>query len=359
MSDGPRPPFHIVPHLRRPRIRRLPLALVLCAAAMLVAGPACAADWRMETLALASMPERLHVKEKRRGLGAVRVLTRDRAWRYVSECDGRICLKTAGGRPPRGIVPKGALPDAVLGYGRKTIRRAWLAEPNRRYDHAVLGDAIEAGALVAEDILKKRHRLTLPPGSVFEDTRVRVADLDGDGAEELVVVRAYETKGAALAVVKLAGQGLEIAAETPPIGRPYRWLNPAGIADFDGDGRLEIAIVVTPHIGGTLELWKYRDGRLVREMRLSGFSNHVIGSRVQEMSAAADFDGDGVADLALPSADRRTLRIVSFAGGQAAEPARIDLPGRVVTEIRAATRDGWRRPALVLGLDTKRLVVLR
>lgn len=356
MSDGAGASLTFVLHPYRRSVR---LGTGLLLAAMFVASAASAVDWRMETLALSSMPERLYLNDKRRGLAAVRVLTRDRAWRYVSDCGGRICLKKAGGRPPRGIVPKGALPDAVLVYGRKTVLRAWLAAPTRRYDHAVLGDAIEAGALVAEDNRKKRHRLTLPPGSVFEDTSVRVVDLDRDGAEELVVVRAYETKGAALAVLKLKPAGLEIAAETPPIGRPYRWLNPAGIADFDGDGRLEIAIVVTPHIGGTLELWEYRDGRLVRELRLSGFSNHVIGSRVQEMSVAGDFDGDGVADLALPSADRRALRIVSFAGGQAAEPARIDLPGRVVTEIRAAKLGDTRRPALVLGLDTKQLVVLR
>ena len=30
-------------------------------------------------------------------------------------------------------------------------------------------------------------------------------------------------------------------AETPPTGSPNTWLNPAGIADFDGDGMADIA----------------------------------------------------------------------------------------------------------------------
>ena len=57
--------------------------------------------------------------------------------------------------------------------------------------------------------------------------------------------------------------------------------------------------------------------------------------------------------------DRRTIRIISLAGGQAAEPARIALPGAAVTELLAMTPKGAKRPALLVGLDTAKLAILR
>ena len=70
----------------------------------------------------------------------------------------------------------------------------------------------------------------LSANSVFEDRKPRLADLDGDGTDEIIVVRSYLDRGAALSIVKLKAEGLEIVAETPAIGRANRWLNPAGIA---------------------------------------------------------------------------------------------------------------------------------
>ncbi|MCW8880858.1 MAG: hypothetical protein OQK92_00995, partial [Sedimenticola sp.] len=37
-----------------------------------------------------------------------------------------------------------ALPDVVVTEGTGWIRRAWLVFPSRRYDHAILGDDVEA-----------------------------------------------------------------------------------------------------------------------------------------------------------------------------------------------------------------------
>jgi hypothetical protein len=44
------------------------------------------------------------------------------------------------------------------------------------------------------------------------------------------------------------GNRLEWFTETPPISMVHRWLNPAGVADYYGDGRLELALVVTPNL---------------------------------------------------------------------------------------------------------------
>jgi hypothetical protein len=149
----------------------------------------------------------------------------------------------------------------------------------------------------------------------------------------------------------------EIVAETPPIGQPHAWLNPAGIADFDGDGKIDIALVRMPHVLGTLELWTWADKRLRKLAELADTANHVAGTRAIAMSAAADFDGDGIADLAVPSLDRSRLHIISFAP-TAREIAGVALPAKVVTNIAlVAVPSG--PPALVAGLADGSLVVIR
>lgn len=318
-----------------------------------------AEPWRIETIKLTGVPERLYFREGKAALHALRVLTRDGKLHFLKRCNDTYCANQTSNPyvPPR--LPAGALPDAVQAIGARNIRSAWLASPTRRYDHGILGDAVEAGSMVAIDERRKRLVLELGADSVFEDRKVRLADMDGDGKDEMISVRSYLDRGASISIVKQSGHGLEIKAETPPIGRSHRWLNPAGIADFDGDGRLEIAIVVTPHIGGTLEFWEYRDGKMVREMQLRGFSNHVIGSRVQGMSAVADFDGDGIMDLAVPADGQRMIRIISFAKGAVAEIARINLPGRIVSQILALRLDGAKRQALTAGLDNGVLAIIR
>ena len=77
------------------------------------------------------------------------------------------------------------------------------------------------------------------------------------------------------------------------------------------------------------------------------------------MSVSADFDGDGVTDLALPSLDRKALRIISLASGAAVETTQIALPGRVVTEILLIPPHDAMRRAMIMGLDTGQLVILR
>ncbi|MCP4240313.1 MAG: hypothetical protein GY772_07090, partial [bacterium] len=49
----------------------------------------------------------------------------------------------------------------------------------------------------------------------------------------------------------------------------------------------------------------------------------------------------------------------SLGGGRAAEPARIALPGKAVTQILAVTPKGAQRPALLVGLDSAELAILR
>lgn len=226
-------------------------------------------------------------------------------------------------------VPVGALPDAVVAHGTGVVTKAWLAEPTERYGHGILGDRIEAGALMAELRGGRVLGLRLPKSSVFEDRYVRMADFNDDGTDELVVVESSLSDGAALAVYGVREGRLQLIARDDWIGSSNRWLNPAGIADFDGDGNLEIAIVVTPHIGGTLKLLRPTGQRMVTVLEIWGFSNHAIGSRDQHLSAVMDWDGDGVMDLAVPDNARQTVRILGFANGKIRELADFPLDSGV------------------------------
>lgn len=133
------------------------------------------------------------------------------------------------------------LPDGEVTVGQHDLAAAWLADPTERYDHGILGDRIEAATLRAERSDGQIFEIVLGPDSVFEDRRARLIDLDDDGADEIIVVRSYLRFGAALAVYGLESGQLVPRAETAPIGTSHRWLNPAAAADFDGDGVVEVA----------------------------------------------------------------------------------------------------------------------
>lgn len=154
----------------------------------------------------------------------------------------------------------------------ETIRAADYAAPTDRYPHGALGDDHEWGALVLT-VDGEQRRFTLPEELVFEDTAPRLADLDGDGAPEVIVVESHSAQGARLAVWGPKGR----IAATPYLGTRFRWLAPLGTADLDGDGRVEIAYIETPHLGRTLRLVRLERDRLVPLAAQPGLTNHRFG----------------------------------------------------------------------------------
>ena len=77
------------------------------------------------------------------------------------------------------------------------------------------------------------------------------------GAPEVIVVESSQSGGARLAVYGYDRGALRPVAATPEIGRRNRWLAPAGVADLNGDGQLDIAYVETPHLAGVLRIWTF------------------------------------------------------------------------------------------------------
>ena len=66
-----------------------------------------------------------------------------------------------------------------------------------------------------------------------------------------------------------------------------------------------------------------------------------------------DFDADGVDDLAIPSADRRSLRLIKFSGKADSEKileeiASVRLPGEISRALSIQVKDG--KPVITVGL---------
>lgn len=235
------------------------------------------------------------------------------------------------------------LPHSRVAKGDGPITRAWLSDPTGRYAHGVLGDALEAATLNVETTDGAHHRLTLPADAVFEDLTPRLIDLDGDGGTDAVlVVRSSLSQGAAPAIAQLGADGLTLTA-APPLGQANRWLNPVGAADFNGDGLVEIAVVETPHIGGTLPVYQWRDGTLRQLAVDRGYSNHAIDSTTLALHAIADLTGDARPEILVPGADRRTLKLVGLDGDRLVVHRTRDLAARVVGPVEV-TPDGVRVP---------------
>ncbi len=252
------------------------------------------------------------------------------------------------------------LSDSVVAHDPSGLR-AWLGGPTERYGHGILGDRIEASRLYLARTGEpaKESFIELGPGAVFEDLEPRFVDADGDGRPEILVVKSYLSAGSAAALYRIRGGKLFPAAETDAIGEPNRWLNPVGVADFDGDGRPEFAVVLTPHIGGMLTIYRLEGERFRRLVSVPGVSNHRIGSRILQQAAIADFDGDGTADIAVPSQDRQRLLLISFAEGHFREIERISSEVPVSGAVGAADLDGNGRPDAIFGVAGRLFVVLR
>lgn len=187
------------------------------------------------------------------------------------------------------------------------ITAARFTDPTTRYAHGVLGDAIEYGALEMTLRGGKRVSLTLPEQRVFEDLAPRLADVDGDGTNEVVVVESSLSAGARLAVYDETG----LRAATPHIGQSNRWLAPIGVADLDGDGHVEIAYIDRPHLARTLRVWRFVDNTLTEVGDLKGLTNHRIG---QDFISGGIRDCGAGPEMITVDADWRNVMASTFDG---------------------------------------------
>jgi hypothetical protein len=206
------------------------------------------------------------------------------------------------------FAPHSSVGQTTQAWLSAPLKSARYVDPTTRYQHGVLGDAIEHGALeLRYDGGNKPHLIRLPETRVFEDTEPRMVDVDGDGQREVVVVESHQNQGARLAIYNGAG----LIAATPYIGQRNRWLAPVGVADLDGDGLIELAYVDRPHLAKILRVWRFEEGELTQISALDGVSNHRIGER--NIAGGLRDCGSG-AEMIVARADWQRLMAVTFDG---------------------------------------------
>lgn len=311
----------------------------------------------LQAVSLPGVPEALSFGDEPISLRRLRIRLTDGQWLRLVECASELCAESVPRGPMPSRLPENGAPGTHLTKGSDPFIEVWLADGVERAGTGVLPGP-GAASISARDRAGRVHRLDLPVDRAIEDVEPRLADVDGDGQDEIVVVMTREMQGAALAIVTLRPDGLTILAEGAPAPQGV-WRDPVAIADLDGDGGPEIATVTSGDDEGRLDIWRLVDGTLTPIVGMKGFSTHVPGTRNVGMAAVADMDGDKIVDLVLPSLDRRSLRVISLAGGAAAEPYRVDLAAAVVTRIAAYAIEGRQRPIVAAGLSDSTLVILR
>ena len=220
--------------------------------------------------------------------------------------------------------------------GAEKLIEVRYADPVERYGHFALGRPHEYARLTAVTDTGRKLALQLREDEVFEDLVPRLVRLAVGEPEEILAIVSRRDSGARLVLVRLNREGLAISAQSPAIGTPMRWLNPVGVADLDGDGRAEIAAVMTPHIGGSLKVYRRTGSDLVEVAALAGFSNHAFGS--PELALSTPFSMAGRMRLLVPDATRRQLRIIALDKGRLAEIGSCALSAPVTGAITPLSR---------------------
>ena len=233
-----------------------------------------------------------------------------------------------------------ALPDARI-LADEGERLLLLSGPSARYTHGILGDTLEASSItLIETLPEPRVAMTLyiPGGRVVEGLAPIWADLTGDGKREIIVTVSDALEGAQVLVFDEDG---EISAEGPSIGSGYRWRHQLAAAPFGPGGELELADILTPHIGGVVEFYRLegRDLKIIAQVR--GYTSHVIGSRNLDMAAAGDFDGDGRVELLVPNQRLSELGGIRRTADGAEVAWTVSVGGRISTNlVGVALHDG-------------------
>lgn len=197
------------------------------------------------------------------------------------------------------------------------VTMAWYGSATEIYQHAVLGDGIEAHTLyVRTDSMAADEcaiGITLDDDSVFEDVTPRIADVTGDGINNVITIESHQDVGASLAIYGVNDGELAKQVTTPHIGQSNRWLAPVGVADFNNDGSPDVAIIVTPHLAGILQIWSFKDDTAQRLASQPGFSNHRIGENFIT-GGVAQCNGKDV--MVVPDRTWRSTMTVTFSDGE-------------------------------------------
>lgn len=233
-------------------------------------------------------------------------------------------------------LPVDALPDARMLIDDQD-RILLLTNPTERYNHGVLGDGLEAGSITLVDTnpqIQIAAIISINNNEVIEGIAPIWGDLTGDGKREILVTVSDREMGAGIVIFSESGQ---LIARGAKMGQPFRWRHQIAYGPTGPDGKDEIVVVRTPHIGGVIEYYQIANGEIEVVAEYSGITSHKIGSRNLDMAAVADLDGDGAIEVLLPSPDLEQLVAIRRIDPGAEEILRLPFGGQLSTNIAGVT----------------------
>ena len=250
-------------------------------------------------------------------------------------------------------LPLRPLPDGYL-LAAGGNRLLFLTGPTDRYRHAIMGDSMEASGVALIDTaatLRVQRLLEIPAPGVVEGRLPIWADMDGDGEGEIILTVSDPESGARIVAYTSAGRQLAVS---PAVGRGFRWRHQIAVAPFGVNDELELAEVLTPHLGGVVQFYRLRGDRLEIVARLPGYSSHQIGSPNLDMAVAGDFDADGRVELLVPEQSYRRLAAIRRTPEGADAVWALELGARLSSNI-ATVADADGRMAVGVGTENGKL----
>lgn len=195
----------------------------------------------------------------------------------------------------------------VLVVGYSDTHQAWICRNSwgTSFGGAAAADGTGGGFFMIaygdsniDDTFYGCHGVIAPPQSRLAQ---RIGDVDGDGVTEVIVTSPW-----GIGILKEAGATMTAPMMAPNGTRFGGWLlntadNTVGpVADYDGDGHAEILITSPWGIG----ILKYAAGTLTAPMMAPNgtmFGTWKLDTAVDEFGPVADFDGDGRMEILVSS----------------------------------------------------------
>ena len=180
-----------------------------------------------------------------------------------------------------------------------------LAEPTDRFPHSALGDNLEATSVVVVTVgVNEVETIYRSGDDVIESIAPLLADVDGDGVDDVVLIVSNDSE-AWLVVVSSTGGG--VVAISDPVDRLLGWRHLIAVGPLGPTGQTEIAEVLYPDAQGSVRFLSLSGGKLGVVATRTGYRSHEFGARNLEQAVAADIDRDNYVELIVPTLDRQHI----------------------------------------------------
>ncbi len=211
-----------------------------------------------------------------------------------------------------------------------------LAEPTDRFPHSALGDNLEATSVVVVTVgVNEVETIYRSGDDVIESIAPLLADVDGDGVDDVVLIVSNDSE-AWLVVVSSTGGG--VVAISDPVDRLLGWRHLIAVGPLGPTGQTEIAEVLYPDAQGSVRFLSLSGGKLGVVATRTGYRSHEFGARNLEQAVAADIDRDNYVELIVPTLDRQHIAGVRHGPDGAVDMWSRPLGGTLASNIALLTR---------------------